>query len=295
MEPLCRNNPGAQTWASIETDVLFSPTMSVAVLCNLSDGIIFGVDSAVTVSSAQGIHKVFEDAEKLFHLGDKIAVATYGLAGLEGRSIGSFIREFEKTNPNLNNQAISLTVEAMRNFFLTVYVRYAETVYGVPFAQIPDAEKGVLGLIVGGFSPGGFLSEAWEFRVPWHNTPDSAVQVCSPGNFLVAWFASFDPIERYLMGYDRNLMGELSTYVEGILGRPFTQQEIDGFAPIRQRYSYRLSLDSMPINAGIEYVKFLVQLVIQHHRFTSPHPIVGGKAKIGVVTYKDDFRQIDAV
>lgn len=275
--------------------MLFSRPMSGAIFCNLSDGIIFGVDSAVTVSNTQGIQKVFEDAEKLFHLGDKIAVATYGLAGLEGRSIGSFIREFEKSNPNLSGQPISVTVEAMRDFFMSVYIRYAETVYGIPFSQIPDSEKGLLGLIVGGFSPGEFLSEAWEFRIPWHSAPNSAIQVCGPGNFLVAWFASFDPIERYLVGYDRNLMQELSAYVEGILGRPFTPAENAGFAPIRDKYSYRLSLDSMPINAGIEYVKFLVQLVIQHHRFTSPHPIVGGRAKIGVVTYKDDFRQIDAV
>jgi hypothetical protein len=179
-------------------------------------------------------------------------------------------------------------VERLRAFFFNVYVRFAEQLFGVPFDQIPQDKKGYLGLIVGGFSPGAFLSEAWEIQIPLHDQPGSARQICSQGTFLVSWFATFDPIERYLLGFDRGLLGEMSTYVEGLLGRPLTQQESDGFAPIREKYCYRLMLDSMPIQAGIEYVRFLVQLVIQHYRFTSPHPVVGGRSKLGVVTYKEE-------
>ena len=73
--------------------------MSVAVLANLSDGLIIGVDSAVTYSDANGIQKVFEDGEKLFQLAGKMGVATFGVGGLEGRSIGSFIHEFELAHP----------------------------------------------------------------------------------------------------------------------------------------------------------------------------------------------------
>lgn len=67
--------------------------MSVAVTCNLSDGLILGVDSAVTISSGQGVNKVYESAEKIFQLGDKrVGIAIYGVAGLGERSIGSFSR-----------------------------------------------------------------------------------------------------------------------------------------------------------------------------------------------------------
>ncbi len=264
------------------------------MLCNLSDGLIIGVDSAVTVRDANGIQKVFEEGEKLFQLADKIGVATYGLGGLEGRSIGSFIHEFELANPDIDSVPISDVVESLRAFFLNVYVRFAEQLFGIPFDQIPQEQKGTLGLIVGGFSPHAFLSEAWEIQIPLHTHPASARQVCGPGTFLVAWFATFDPIERYLLGFDRGLLAELSTYVEGLLGRPLTQDEINGFAPIREKYGYRIMLDSMPIQAGIEYVRFLVQLVIQHYRFTSPHPVVGGRAKLGVVTYKEEnFRVLE--
>jgi hypothetical protein len=256
--------------------------------------LIIGVDSAVTVADANGIRKVFEDGEKLFQLADKIGVAAHGLGGLEGRSIGSFVHEFELAHPGIDRLPISDVVESLRAFFMNVYVQFAEKVFGVPFDQIPADQKGILGLIVGGFSPSAFLSEAWEIQIPFHSQAGSARQICRPGEFLVSWFATFDPIERYLLGFDRGLLAELSTYVEGLLGRPLTADEINGFNPIRDKYGYRIMLDSMPIQAGVEYVRFLVQLVIQHYRFTSPHPVVGGRAKLGVVTYKEEnFRLLE--
>jgi hypothetical protein len=198
--------------------------MSVAVLCNLSDGLIIGVDSAVTVSDAGGIRKVFGDGEKLFQLADKIGVATYGLGGLEGRSIGSFIREFELTYPEIGALPLRDVAEQVRVFFLTVYTRYAETIFGVPFDQIPADQKGILGIIVGRFSPNEFLSEAWEIQIPLNSGPNSARLVCDRGNFLVAWFATFAPIERYLFGFDRELLAETSNFMTQILGRPLTQE-----------------------------------------------------------------------
>lgn len=261
--------------------------MSVAVLCNLSDGLIIGVDSAVTISDASAIQKVFEDGEKLFQLADKIGVATFGLGGLEGRSIGSFIHEFELTQEDIHSLSIQEVAERLRAFFMDVYIRFAEKIFGQPFDDIPGDQKGSLGLIVGGYSPKGFLSEAWEIQIPRNRDPNSARMICGPGTFLVAWFATSGPIERYLHGFDHGLLGEVGTFVEDILQRPFTPEEISRFTPIREKYGYSIPVDYMPIPTGIEYVRFLVRLVIQHYRFTSTHPVVGGRERIGLVTYKE--------
>jgi len=264
--------------------------MSVAVLCNLSDGLII----AVTVFDATGIRKVFAEGEKLFQLNEKIGVATYGLGGLEGRSIGSFVHEFELSHKGIGDLPLREVVEQLRAFFMEVYIRYAERICGVPFAEIPQDQKGTLGLIVGGFSPNQFLSEAWEIQIPVNNEAYSARQVCAPGTSIVAWFATYAPIERYLNGFDSGLLGETSSFIEQLLGRAMTQQEIDRYQLIRDKYSYRIFLDSMPIETGIEYVRFLVELVIQHYRFTSAHPVVGGRAKPGVVTYRErNFRLME--
>lgn len=172
--------------------------MSVAVLLNLSDGLILGVDSAVTIFGASGISKVFEDSDKLFQLGSlPVGIATYGVAGLEGRTIGSFISEFEKRS-DLASLSLRDVAEELRKFFLTVYIRFVETIYSLPFAGIAPEKKGTLGLIVGGFSPNAFLSEAWHVIIPWHDQSQSAVNVYAPGNFGTAWFATSDQIQRYI-------------------------------------------------------------------------------------------------
>src|SRR5687767_8142260 len=93
--PLSRK-PGAAAMAFEDLK-----SMTVAVSLNLSDGVILGVDSAVTIPGTTGEAKIYENAEKLFQLGERpIGVAIYGLGGLGARSIGSYLREFEITDPN---------------------------------------------------------------------------------------------------------------------------------------------------------------------------------------------------
>jgi hypothetical protein len=270
--------------------------MSVAVLFNLSDGLVLGVDSALTAFDSQGISKVFEDADKLFQLSNlPIGIASYGIAGLESRTIGSFIREFERTgvgHQRLAEISIAEVAEHLRRFFLELYVRNAETVFGVPFDQIPDDKKGSLGLIVGGLSPGQFLSEVWHVNIPWNNTENSAARVFGPGEFGCGWFASSTPIQRYIKGIDYGMSAEWHAATERILGRPLTDEEQGQFREIASRYEYRIPTDSMPIRVGIECARFLVSLVIGHYRFTERDPIVGGKAKIGVVTYRQESFQL---
>lgn len=77
-------------------------------------------------------------------------------------------------------------------------------------------------------------------------------------------------------------------FFEEILGRPLSPEEISKFSPIREKYGYSIPVDYMTIQTGIEYVRFLVRLVIQHYRFTSTHPVVGGRERIGLVTYKEE-------
>lgn len=272
--------------------------MSVAVVFNLSDGLVLGVDSALTAFDAQGISKVFEDADKLFQLSNlPVGIASYGIAGLESRTIGSFIREFERTGFGADKPAelgIGQVAERLRAFFMNVYVRNAETLFGVPFDQIPAERKGSLGIIVGGIGPGQFLSEVWHIVIPWHNTENSAVRMFGPGDFGCAWFASSKPIQRYIKGMDFDLLQEFRTIFEGILGRPLTAAESDQFEVAAGRYEYHIPTDSMPIQMGVECARFLVSFVIGHYRFTERDPIVGGRAKIGVVTYKQEsFRLLD--
>jgi len=277
--------------------------MTVAVSCNLSDGVILGVDSAVTVPSPRGgIAKVYENAEKLFQLADRtIGISCFGLGGLGARSIGSYVREFEIQNPNnivTPPSTVRGTVEELRSFFLQQYqnlvIPEVERQRSVRFEEIPDEQKPVLGLVIGGFSSDEFLSEVWEIIIPFNSTPNSAKLCRDKGSFGGNWFSLFAPIARYVKGFDRNLIQELKEYFKRIRGTDFTAAENLQISNILKKYEYGIPFAAMPIEEGVAHVRFLVDMVVNHHRFAIGAPVVGGRTQIGLVTYKGKkFRILD--
>lgn len=99
--------------------------MTVAVSLSLPEGVILGVDSAVTLGSSKGVLKVFENAKKLFQLSEKpIGIACFGTASIGNRTIGSYVREFELLNPNnvvSQPSTVKVVVEELRRFFIQKY------------------------------------------------------------------------------------------------------------------------------------------------------------------------------
>jgi hypothetical protein len=279
--------------------------VTVAVAGNFPDGVVLGVDSAVTLNDTNGqIAKVYENAEKLFQVGEKpIGIAAFGLSILGGRGIGSHIREFEIQNPNnvmTSPMSVGDIVEELRKFFFQIYqttvVPTLEVQKGKKFDKFADNEKPVLGLAVGGFSGAQPFSEVWEVLIPVHNTPHSAKQWCRPGEFRCTWFAINDPIFRYTKGYDRKLLQELKVHIGSLRGAALNPVEEKAIDDIVAKFEYVFPCAAMPLREGIDYVRFQVELVINHHRFAIGSPIVGGDARIGIVTYKGEkFRILEEV
>ena len=75
-------------------------------------------------------------------------------------------------------------------------------------------------------------------------------------------------------------------------GSPPTSAEDTEITNILDRYEYPIPFNAMPMEEGVAYVKFVVEMVINHHRFATGAPVVGGKAQIGLVTYKGEKFQI---
>lgn len=271
--------------------------MTVAVAANFPDGVVLGVDSAVSLFDASGqVAKVYENAEKLFQIGEKpIGIAAFGLSILGARGIGSYLREFEINNPSgiISNEAtVQNVVEELRKFFMQIYqttvIPELEVQKGKKFAELIDKEKPVLGLAVGGFSGANPFSEIWEILIPIHHTPNSAKQWCHPKEFRCAWFAINEPIYRYTKGYDRSLLQELKSHIGNLRGSPLNPNELQSIDAITAKYEYPFPCSAMPFREGIAYVRFQVELVINHYRFSIGAPVVGGDARIGVVTYKGE-------
>ena len=285
--------------------------MTIAISCNLSDGVILGVDSAVTFVAGANHVKIWENAEKLFQIADRpIGVAIYGLAGFGDRSIGSYLREFELSNPNgvlTAQNDLASVVEALRSF---LHMKYMATVAPAIQAAGQDFDQAVqngtaptLGLAIGGYSSGEYLPELWHVLIPYHAAANSAEQRFARGRLGASWYSMFEPIVRYINGFDEQTLNELKPYFTGLLGRNFTPDEEQHIAQIVGKYQYSVSFGSMPVEQGVEYVRFLVDLAIKHFHFSSgfahapfTEKVVGGRARLGVVTYKGGkFRILDEV
>lgn len=274
--------------------------MTFAISLNLPDGVILGVDSAVTLGGSKGILKVFENAQKLFQLAEKpVGIATYGLATLGERSIGSFFREFELLDPkNIVSKPSSVKdiVEELRAFlhrkYLSIVVPLLEKAIEKKYDEIPANEKPVLGVVVGGFSNDAYLPEVWEIVIPIHDQPNSARLWNGQGKFGSTWFALNTPIIRYVKGCDPALLTGVVDYYEKLRGQKLTPQEEKDLLKVVIPFEYAIPFASMPLQEGIAYVRFFVEMVINHHRFVIGAPVVGGKACVGLVTYKGEKFQI---
>jgi hypothetical protein len=272
--------------------------LTVAISCNLSDGVILGVDSAVTLPSPTGVVKVYEEGEKLFQLGTRpIGVATYGLGGILNRTIGSYLREFEVTNPNnvlSTNNSLDVVVEELRSFFHSIYMATIApaiaTQLKVPVEKVPPDKLPIIGFVIGGFSSGSYLSEVWSFVTPVHSTPKSATQNRKQGDFGTNWFSLYEPIQRYIKGYSQALLDDVVGFFikRGSTPSPLTPVEQKTLADILAKHEYQIPYVAMPIREGLEHVRFLVSMVINHYRFATGAPVVGGKVNIGLVTYKGE-------
>lgn len=278
--------------------------MTVAISLNLSDGVILGVDSAVSIPGKAGIAKTYENAEKLFQIGRRpIGVAIFGLGGIGARSIGSYLTEFGVENNAIISAENFLEeiVEALRSFFMDKYsaliipaLEKAIQEQGKKLEDVPKGNWPKLGLVIGGFSSGAYLSEVWEIYIPRDDAVGSAKQRRKQGNFGTNWFSLYTPIQRYMKGIDVDLLNELMAHCEKLHGSPYSDEEKKELSGIIKKYDYTLPFAAMPIQEGVAYTRFLVEFVINHYRYISGHEVVGGKSRLGMVTYRGgDFQLLD--
>ena len=72
--------------------------MTIAIALKVGDGVVLGADSAATLSGEGGVANVYFNAEKLTNLvkGLPLGMASYGLGGLDGRSVTSLSKDLRQ-------------------------------------------------------------------------------------------------------------------------------------------------------------------------------------------------------
>ena len=271
--------------------------MSIAVACNLSDGVILGTDSAITVGGIgqlpdgqrqEGILKVYNDAVKVFGVSKQIGVMSVGMAMLGSRTIGSYIREFCITEIEQREvDTVEDLARRLQTFFTErhrqVLAPIAEQQLEVSYDEIPFEKQPKVNMVVAGFSPNEPLSEIWELIVPQPGEGDPVHCRKSQGQFGTDWFGQYEPITRLIKGFAPRLLDKLVDFF-GIREEVQSNQEMQGnLSAIIADAEYKIPYDAMPLQQGVDHVKFLLDTVINQTKFTVGAPICGGQVRIAVI------------
>jgi hypothetical protein len=231
-----------------------------------------------------------------------VGLVTYGLATLGNRTIESFVREFELENPaaDLKKLTMEKLCRELHGFLRKRYVTHigqALQQQGKKLEDVP-AEQRVLGLFVGGFSPEEPLPEAWEVNVHLDEKPDGVKRIRAPGDFGSNWGGQFTGVQRFHKGWDPQAIDALvgALVAEYKMVNPADTAQVQRLSTIVQTalapFEYQVPFAAMPLQEGIDYTAFCLDIMILQNRFVIGAPTCGGNVRIAVIRKHEGFQWV---
>ncbi len=262
-------------------------TLAVTVVCQ--DGVVVAADSRTTLGNHRMLRVGSDFTHKVFAPGG-VAVATYGEAFVDDRSIASHMAEFAVVEAG-NCDHPGPTARRLAVFFGDRYdADRAGDDAGPDDPDAPPPDVATLGFLVSGYDDAG-VGEAWEVTLPSRAVEQIATTVNGGG---AAWRGQSDVVTRMVRGADLDLLMRLAA-VNGMGG------ELDAVMPLLDECSYRIPFDSMNLQDGIDFAVLCIRTTIDVQRLTlgplatAPEfswPGVGGPIEIATVTATGGFRWV---
>lgn len=260
-------------------------TLAVTVVCQ--DGVVVAADSRTTLGNHRMLRVGSDFTHKVFAPGG-VAVATYGEAFVDERSIASHMAEFAVVEAG-NCAHPGPTARRLAAFFGD---RYDAQLAALGDARDDDADPpppdvATLGFLVSGYDDAG-VGEAWEVTLPGRAVEQIATTANGGG---AAWRGQSDVVTRMVRGADLELLVRLAAVNE--MG-----DELDAMMPLLDECSYRIPFDSMNLQDGIDFAVLCIRTTIDVQRLTlgplatAPEfswPGVGGPIEIATVTATGGF------
>ena len=260
-------------------------TLAVTVVCQ--DGVVVAADSRTTLGNHRMLRVGSDFTHKVFASGE-VAVATYGEAFVDDRSIASHMAEFAVVEAG-NCAHPGPVAERLAAFFGDRYdAQWADALDDDEGAPPPGVAA--LGFLVSGYDDAG-LGEAWEVTLPDRAVEQIATTANGGG---AAWRGQSDVVTRIVRGADLELLARLAAHNK-------MTGDLDVVMPLLDECSYRIPFDSMNLQDGIDFAVLCIRTTIDVQRLTlgplatSPEfswPGVGGPIEIATVTATGGFRWV---
>lgn len=228
-----------------------SPHGTVVVAVALSDGLVLAADSRLTLTlpSASPNYKVASDnASKLFSVG-RIGIATYGEAFISGRTINSFVSEFEATMTDTHATDVKDLAKRFSEFFAKNYDQNALVNNATP----------LVGFVFAGYDKNG-VGKLVETIFPGRRQP-SDLPTNTHNQQGAIWRGQTDVINRLIKGFDPRLPA-LPTIIK------LDNQEKSQLGKELQGLEYIIPFQYLMLQDGIDFALALVQITVDMQRFS---------------------------
>lgn len=263
--------------------------MTIVVALKIGDGIVMGADSAATLAGGTGVSNVYFNAEKVVNLvkGWPVGVMAYGLGGLGGRSIYHLAKELRERltgdtktwKLTRNRYTISQAAHRVRRFY---YRNYYLKDY--PAGSLKKGEYPTMGFVVAGYSAKAKMPEIWGITVGADGQCAVPNRLMSPDDSAaILALGDAEAAQRVMRGWS-------STVLKGLIDSKVPAQEAVNF--LKSLPYERLIHPAMPLQDGIDLVRYVINVQIGFVRFTPGAPTVNEPTDLAAITKHEGFRWI---
>jgi hypothetical protein len=256
--------------------------VTIAIALTIGDGVVLGADSAVTLVNAGGyLHNVYHNAEKIFSLvkGLPLGAVTYGLAGFDGRSHTRLAKDLrlrlsDPQDPwwvNPERYTVEQVANRVKEYFFDEHYRKA----------YPEGGGGTaFGFLIAGYAPGASHGEIWAFDVDDAGMCSGPFTEINPEGVLL-YRGEGEALHRLVRGWSYKTIHKL-------LARGASHEELfetlESVAPLWHA--------AMPIQDGIDLVRYLVDVTIGFVRYMAEPTTVAPPTDVATITAHEGFRWI---
>jgi len=251
--------------------------VSICVSVKVGEGLVLGADSVVVISHPDGrVLNTYGYAQKLSQIGElPIGTLNWGVSQIGARSIQSLVSEFERNLDDIivnGEHHVEAIAEHLYVFLLERYNRQFEE---------NGSHRPLLGMQVAGYSSDAFFPDQFAFQIP-HDTSIVRIRRNRPDgspDFGADWYGQTDAIVRMYKAYDPNFPALMAGEAN---------MDESAVRNILQRFEYPVIFDGMPLQDAIDFVLWLINLVIGRFRFVLGAPTCGGDVDVAVIR-PDEF------
>ncbi len=197
--------------------------MTINIAIAVAEGMVMAADSVQQVQQFGQVMTTHASVEKLTEIGAlPMAAMAHGVGAINNRTILSLIREWEFSERDANQQFAQRTVAQITGLLADfIEARYNAVPWGPPpRLQTPRGLIEVtpwpplLGIVVGGYSPGQFFPEFHQIVFPGKRiTQRHPLPGAREGAAGIAWWGVEGPLSRVLLGFDLQQLGAIHDQV----------------------------------------------------------------------------------